>query len=104
MPFISLTRQVKACFVMCNHRGYSDTHYPLKVQVETVKEFTRSVAIIQSLIEHGVTNIFGMLGAQTDAFFDALSRHSHDIQLIGSPRGQGAASAWKFFQPAGYGL
>jgi hypothetical protein len=45
-----------------------------------------------------------MLGAQTDAFFDALSRHSHDIQLIGSPRGQGAASAWKFFQPAGYGL
>lgn len=69
-----------------------------------MKEITRSVAIIQSLIEHGVTTIFGMPGAQTDAFFDALSRHSHDIQLIGSPRGQGAASAWKFFQPAGYGL
>ena len=69
-----------------------------------MKEITRSVAVIHSLIEHGVTTIFGMLGAQTDAFFDALSRHSHDIQLIGSPRGQGAASAWKFFQPAGYGL
>ena len=69
-----------------------------------MKEITRSIAIIQSLTEHGVATIFGMLGAQTDAFFDALSRHSHDIQLIGSPRGQGAASAWKFFQPAGYGL
>ncbi len=69
-----------------------------------MKEITRSIAIIQSLTAHGVTTIFDMLGAQTDAFFDALSRHSHDIQLIGSPRGQGAASAWKFFQPAGYGL
>ena len=69
-----------------------------------MKEITRSITIIQSLIEHGVTTIFGTLGAQTDAFFDALSRHSHDIQLIGSPRGQGAASAWKFLQPAGYGL
>lgn len=69
-----------------------------------MKEITRSDAIIQSSIEHGVATIFGIPGAQTDAFFDALSRHSHDIQLIGSPRGQGAASAWKFFQPAGYGL
>lgn len=69
-----------------------------------MKEITRSVAVIHLLIEHGVTTIFGMPGAQTDAFFDALSRHSHDVQLIGSPREQGAASAWKFFQPAGYGL
>ena len=69
-----------------------------------MKEITRSDAIIQSSIEHGVATIFGIPGAQTDALFDALSRHSHDVQLIGSPREQGAASAWKFFQPAGYGL
>lgn len=69
-----------------------------------MKEITRSDAIIQSLIEHGIDTIFGIPGAQTDAFFDALSRHSHDIQLIVSPRGQGAASAWEFFQPAGYGF
>jgi len=69
-----------------------------------VKEITRSDAIIQSSIEHGVATIFGIPGAQTDAFFDALSRHSHDIQLIGSPREQGAASVWDFFQPAGYGF
>ena len=89
---------------MCNHRGYSDTYTHEQVQVETVKEITRSDAIIQSSIEHGVATIFGIPGAQTDAFFDALSRHSHDIQLIGSPRGQGAASASDFFQPAGYGF
>ena len=69
-----------------------------------MKEITRSDAIIQSSIEHGVATIFGIPGAQTDALFDALSRHSHDVQLIGSLREQGAASAWKFFQPAGYGL
>ncbi|MBT3735984.1 MAG: hypothetical protein HOF32_19035 [Gammaproteobacteria bacterium] len=69
-----------------------------------MKEITRSDAIIQSSIEHGVATIFGIPGAQTDAFFDALSRHSHDIQLIGPPREQGAASVWDFFQPAGYGF
>ncbi len=68
-----------------------------------MKEVPRSDGIIQSLFEHGVATLFSILGAQTNAFFDALSRHSQDIQLIVSPREQDSASVLEISQPAGYG-
>ncbi len=56
-----------------------------------MKEITCSDAIVRSLIKHGVDTIFGIPGAQTYAFFDALSRHSDDIKLVVPRHEQGAA-------------
>lgn len=54
------------------------------------KEISCSDAIIQSLIERGVDTIFGIPGAQTYAFFDALSRYKDDIKLVVTRHEQGA--------------
>jgi len=56
-----------------------------------MKQMTCADAIVQSLIDHGVDTIFGLPGAQTYAFFDALSRRKNDIKLICSRHEQGAA-------------
>lgn len=48
-------------------------------------------AIVQSLIDHGVDTIFGLPGAQTYAFFEALSLRKGEIRLICSRHEQGAA-------------
>jgi len=53
------------------------------------QEITCSDAIIQSLIERGVDTIFAIPGAQTYAFFDALSRYQDDIKLVVMYRGPG---------------
>jgi len=55
-----------------------------------MKEITCSDAIIRALIEHGVDTIFGIPGAQTYAFFDALSRYKTDIRLVITRHEQGA--------------
>jgi acetolactate synthase-1/2/3 large subunit len=53
-------------------------------------QITCSDAIIQSLIKNGVDTIFGIPGAQTYAFFDALSRYHDKIRLIVTRHEQGA--------------
>lgn len=53
-------------------------------------EITCSDAIIKSLIKYDVDTIFGIPGAQTYAFFDALSRYRSDIKLVVSRHEQGA--------------
>lgn len=47
--------------------------------------------IIDRLIEHGVDTLFGIPGAQTYAFFDALAQRKHDIRLVTARHEQGAA-------------
>lgn len=47
-------------------------------------------AIVESLIAQGVDTVFGMPGAQTYAFFDALSRHQEKIRLLVPRHEQGA--------------
>ena len=54
------------------------------------KEITCSDAIVQSLIDHDVDTIFGIPGAQTYSFFDALSRYKKDIKLVITRHEQGA--------------
>jgi len=56
-----------------------------------MKEITCSDAIVKSLLDHGVDTIFGIPGAQTYAFFDALGRYKTDIKLIITRHEQGAA-------------
>ena len=47
--------------------------------------------IIDRLIEHGVDTLFGIPGAQTYAFFDALAQRKNDIRLVITRHEQGAA-------------
>jgi acetolactate synthase-1/2/3 large subunit len=47
--------------------------------------------IIDRLIEHGVDTLFGIPGAQTYAFFDALAQRKNDIRLVIARHEQGAA-------------
>jgi acetolactate synthase-1/2/3 large subunit len=47
--------------------------------------------IVESLIAEGVDTIFGIPGAQTYAFFDALARAKKPIRVIASRHEQGAA-------------
>ncbi|MDO6694763.1 thiamine pyrophosphate-binding protein [Aliiglaciecola sp. 3_MG-2023] len=53
-------------------------------------QITCSDAIIQYLIKNGVDTIFGIPGAQTYAFFDALSRYQDKIKLVVTRHEQGA--------------
>lgn len=55
-----------------------------------MNEITCSDAIIRSLINHGVDTVFGIPGAQTYAFFDALSRYEDQIRLVVPRHEQGA--------------
>ncbi len=48
-------------------------------------------AIVDGLLRHGVDTVFGLPGAQTYGLFDALSRHSNRIRLIGARHEQGCA-------------
>jgi acetolactate synthase I/II/III large subunit len=56
-----------------------------------MEKMTCSDAIVQSLIDHGVDTVFGLPGAQTYAFFDALYRRKDEIKLVCSRHEQGAA-------------
>lgn len=55
-----------------------------------IKEMTCSDAIVESLVKHGVDTIFGIPGAQTYSFFDALSRYKTGIKLVVTRHEQGA--------------
>ena len=55
-----------------------------------MQNITCSDAMVKSLINHGVDTIFGLPGAQTYAFFDALARHRDDINLYTTRHEQGA--------------
>lgn len=50
-----------------------------------------SEALVKSLIDRGVDAIFGIPGAQTYAFFDALYKHRNQIKLYVSRHEQGSA-------------
>ncbi len=47
--------------------------------------------IVDRLIDHGVDTLFGIPGAQTYAFFDALAQRKKDIRLVIARHEQGAA-------------
>lgn len=48
-------------------------------------------AVVESLIRHGITTIFGLPGVQNDPLFDALHRASDRIRVIHTRHEQGAA-------------
>ncbi|MGH8137654.1 MAG: thiamine pyrophosphate-dependent enzyme [Steroidobacteraceae bacterium] len=50
-----------------------------------------AMALLASLIDHGIDTIFGLPGGQLDHFFDALYRERDRVRLIGSRHEQGAA-------------
>ena len=50
-----------------------------------------SEAMVRSLIDRGVDAIFGIPGAQTYAFFDALHKYRDQITLYVSRHEQGSA-------------
>ncbi len=54
-------------------------------------KMTGSEAIVRSLIEHGVDTVFGLPGAQTYGFFDALYKYRDKIRMITSRHEQGSA-------------
>ncbi|MFV0276973.1 MAG: thiamine pyrophosphate-dependent enzyme [Parahaliea sp.] len=54
-------------------------------------QITCSEAMVKSLIDRGVDAIFGIPGAQTYAFFDALYQHRDQIRLYTSRHEQGSA-------------
>ncbi len=54
-------------------------------------KMTGAEAIVRSLIDRGVDTVFGLPGAQTYAFFDALYKHRNEIRMITSRHEQGAA-------------
>ncbi len=61
-----------------------------------------SELIIESLIDNGVEVLFGMPGAQTYDFFDALSRYSDKIKLVVPRHEQGAGyMAYGYAQSTG---
>lgn len=53
-------------------------------------QLTTSDAIIEYLIKNDIDTIFGIPGAQTYAFFDALSRYSDKVKLVVTRHEQGA--------------
>jgi len=55
-----------------------------------MKEMTCSEAIVQALVEQGIGTIFGIPGAQTYPFFDALSKYEDQIKLVVPRHEQGA--------------
>ena len=52
---------------------------------------TTAQSIIDRLIDHGVDTIFGIPGAQTYAFFDALAQRKSEVRLVIARHEQGAA-------------
>ncbi len=58
-----------------------------------MQNITCSDAIIQILIKNGVDTIFGIPGAQTYTFFDALHKHQDKIKTYVSRHEQGSAYA-----------
>lgn len=52
-------------------------------------QITCSEAMVKSLIDRGVDAIFGIPGAQTYAFFDALYKYRDQIKLYVSRHEQG---------------
>lgn len=50
-----------------------------------------AMAILDSVLAHGVDTIFGLPGGQLDHFFDAMYHRSDQLQLVGSRHEQGAA-------------
>lgn len=55
------------------------------------EEMTCADAIVQTLIKNGVDTLFGIPGAQTYSFFDALHRYQDKIKTYVSRHEQGAA-------------
>lgn len=62
-------------------------------QVMNIKTISCSDAIVKTLIKNGVDTVFGIPGAQTYHFFDALHRHQDKIKTYVSRHEQGAAYA-----------
>lgn len=58
-----------------------------------MQNITCSDAIIQTLIKNGVDTVFGIPGAQTYTFFDALHKHQDKIKTYVSRHEQGSAYA-----------
>lgn len=58
-----------------------------------MQNITCSDAIVKTLIKNGVDTVFGIPGAQTYHFFDALHRHQDQIKTYVSRHEQGAAYA-----------
>lgn len=56
-------------------------------------QITCSEAMVKTLIDHGIDTIFGIPGAQTYAFFDALYKYRDQIKLYVSRHEQGSAYA-----------
>lgn len=56
-----------------------------------MEKITSSEAMVKSLIAKGVDAIFGIPGAQTYAFFEALYQHRDEIKLYVTRHEQGAA-------------
>ena len=56
-----------------------------------MKKITCLDAMVQSLIKHGVDTLFGIPGAQTYHFFDALEKHKEEIKTYVTRHEQGAA-------------
>ncbi|MDA5192695.1 thiamine pyrophosphate-dependent enzyme [Govanella unica] len=50
-----------------------------------------AMAILQSLMGHGVDTIFGLPGGQLDHFFDAMYKEGDKVRFIGTRHEQGAA-------------
>ncbi len=48
-------------------------------------------AVVESLIRHGITTVFGLPGVHNDPFFDALHRASDRIRMVHTRHEQGAA-------------
>jgi len=48
-------------------------------------------AVVESLISHGITTVFGLPGVHNDPFFDALHRAADRIRMIHTRHEQGAA-------------
>jgi len=58
---------------------------------KNMTNLTCSDAMVQTLIKNGVDTIFGIPGAQTYHFFDALCKHQDEIKTYVSRHEQGAA-------------
>lgn len=48
-------------------------------------------AVVESLIHHGITTVFGLPGVQNDPFFDAMHHAADRIRMIHTRHEQGAA-------------
>ncbi|HVJ16610.1 MAG TPA: thiamine pyrophosphate-binding protein, partial [Polyangiaceae bacterium] len=67
-----------------------------------VEHLTGGEAVVRSLLKHGVTDVFGVPGAQTYALYDALHDASSEIRTIGVRHEQAAAyMAFGYAQSSG---